>query len=378
MPIELLVLCPRNNLHICRSPILWRRTVLHICRSPILWRRTVGKGFPTYDLCKKFTGHHISLSALLLAVGSFIFANTALGADIFPAKSIRMVVPFPPGGGTDISARVISPPMSAGLGQSVVVDNRSGASGIIGTDIVAKSAPDGYTIVAAIINHVTNPALYAVPFDPINDFAPIGLLTKNPQILVVNASLPVKSVGELVALGRSGRDKVVFASGGIGSPSHLAAELLKGAARISMVHVPYKGSAPAILDLVGGRVTFTFSSLPSALNLIKLEKLRGLAVTGLARSLLLPEVPTIAESGFPGFEMTAWLGLLAPAKTPAAAIASLNAASREALSRQEVTERLFTLGYEPAAGSPEEFRTYLRSEMDKWAKIIKDHGIKAK
>src|SRR3990172_942490 len=136
MPIELLVLCPRNNLHICRSPILWRRTVLHICRSPILWRRTVGKGFPTYDLCKKFTGHHISLSALLLAVGSFIFANTALGADIFPAKSIRMVVPFPPGGGTDISARVISPPMSAGLGQSVVVDNRSGASGIIGTDIV--------------------------------------------------------------------------------------------------------------------------------------------------------------------------------------------------------------------------------------------------
>ena len=317
-------------------------------------------------------------SALLLLAIASLPQGVATAVDAFPLRSVRMIVPYPPGGGTDIVARVVSRPMSAALKQTVVVDNRPGAGGINGTDIVAKALPDGHSIGTIIITHTTNPAMHAkLPFHPINDFAPIGLITKNAQLLVVNAALPVKSVAELIALAKSEKDDLIFASGGNGSPSHLAGELLKASARINLLHVAYKGSAPAILDLLSGRVTINFSSLPALLNFVKAGRLRALASTGLTRSLLLPEVPTIAESDFPGFEVSAWQGLVAPAKTPFQIIAALNKAAREAVNTPDVKEKLLAQGYEPAVGSPQEFSVYLRAEMEKWGKVIRDHKIKA-
>ena len=317
-------------------------------------------------------------SALLLLAIASLPQGVATAVDAFPLRSVRMIVPYPPGGGTDIVARVVSRPMSAALKQTVVVDNRPGAGGINGTDIVAKALPDGHSIGTIIITHTTNPAMHAkLPFHPINDFAPIGLITKNAQLLVVNAALPVKSVAELIALAKSEKDDLIFASGGNGSPSHLAGELLKASARINLLHVAYKGSAPAILDLLSGRVTINFSSLPALLNFVKAGRLRALASTGLTRSLLLPEVPTIAESDFPGFEVSAWQGLVAPAKTPFQIIAALNKAAREAVNSPDVKEKLLAQGYEPAVGSPQEFAVYLRAEMEKWGKVIRDHKIKA-
>ena len=289
-----------------------------------------------------------------------------------------MIVPFPLGGGTDIVARIISVSASDKLGQPIIVDNRPGAGGIGGTDIAAKSTPDGYTIVTVIITHATNPALdKRLPFDSLKDFSSIGLLTKNPQLLAVNATLPVKSVADLIALARSSKESLIFASGGNGTPSHFAAELLRSAANINLLHVPYKGSAPAILDLIAGRVTLNFSSLPSLLNFVKGGRLHALAITGLSRSQLLPDTPTIAESGFPGFEVSAWQGLLAPAGTPASVINALNFATRDALAIPAVREKLVAQGYEPAHTDPHAFNTYLRSEMAKWGKVVRDNGIRA-
>jgi len=299
-------------------------------------------------------------------------------ADVFPTKAIRMVVPFPPGGGTDIVARIVARPMAAEMGQSVVVDNRPGASGITGTDLVAKAAPDGHTLGTVIITHATNPALHAkLPFDAITDFTPVGLLTKNAQLLVVNASMPVKSVAELIAVARASKEELIFASGGNGTPSHLAGELLKSTAKINLLHIAYKGSAPAILDLLSDRVAINFSSLPALLAFVKSGRLTALSITGLTRSPLLPQVPTIAESGFPGFEVSAWQGLLAPAATPRKTVALLNAGARAALGAQDVSERLIAQGYEPAAGTPEEFGAYLRSETEKWGRVIKANRIRA-
>lgn len=315
--------------------------------------------------------------ALLLCAFAYSYAVSA-ASPTYPAKSVRMIVPFPPGGGTDIVARMVSRAMGDVLGQSVVVDNRAGAGGIAGTELAAKAPADGYTVVTVIITHATNPSLYpSLPFDSVADFTYVGMLTKNPQLFAVNATLPVKSLAEFIALARAKNGELIFASGGNGTPSHLASELLNLTANIKMVHVPYKGSAPAALDLVAGRVSASFSSLPALYNFVKAGKLRALATAGLTRSLLLPEVPTVAESGFPGFEVSAWQGLLAPAGVPKPVVLAINRAARQAIENPDVKARLISQGYEPAVNTPDEFRTFVIAEMTKWGRVIRDTGMKA-
>src|ERR1700681_275677 len=266
-----------------------------------------------------------SLRAVLLAFMAWS-ASGAL-AQAYPTRSIRLVVPFPPAGTTDILAREVAQRLSVSLGQSVIIDNRPGAAGNIGSDLVAKSAPDGYTLLMGTVGtHAINPSLYArMPYDHVKDFVPIVLVAGVPNVLEVTPSLPVNSVADLIKLAKEKPGQLNFASSGSGTSIHLSGELFKTMAGVDMVHVPYKGSAPALIDLMGGQVQLMFDNLPSSLAQIKAGKLRAIAVTSAQRAPALPNVPTIAESGLPGFEASSWFGLLAPAGTPAAVVARINA-----------------------------------------------------
>lgn len=296
-------------------------------------------------------------------------------AQTYPAKAIRIVVPFAPGGGADIIARILGQKMTESWGQQVVVDNRAGASGNIGAEIVAKSAPDGYTLLMPSSSLAINPNVYkSVPYDAVRDFAPItepGLL---PNILVVHPSIPAKTVKELVALAKSKRGQLSYASAGAGTGTHLAGEMFKLMAGIDLVHVPYKGGGALISDLLGGQVALTFATLPSVMPYIKAGRVRALAMTTVKRWPGLREVPTMIELGYKDFEISTWIGLLAPAGTPKEVVAKLHSEVVRILGLPDVRQRFNDLGIEPVGDTPEHFAQYIRSELAKYAKVVQQSG----
>jgi len=306
-------------------------------------------------------------------------AVTPAAAQSYPNRPIRFVVPFAPGGSTDTLARTLGQKLTDALQQQVVVDNRSGANGNIGMEIVARAAPDGYTIVLGYIANLgIGPGLYArLPFDPVKDYAPITQVASSPNILAVHPSLPVKSFREMIAYAKTNPKKLNFASSGVGSIGHLTGELLNRSAGVDMVHVPYKGSGQAVIDLLGGQVQTMFSGMSSVMQHIKAGKLRALAVTGAQRSPAVPEVPTIAESGFPGFEATAWYGVLATARTPKTIVNRLHDEIVRALALPEVRERLNNVGFELVGSTPDEFAAFIKSEITKWTKVVRAAKISA-
>jgi tripartite-type tricarboxylate transporter receptor subunit TctC len=312
-----------------------------------------------------------------LAAFTVCFASGAF-AQAYPNHAIRLVVPFPAGGTTDILARDVAKKLTDALGQSVVVDNRPGAGGNIGADLVAKAPPDGYTLLMGTVGtHAINPSLYAkMPYDHVKDFVPVVLVAGVPNVLVVNPSVPVNTVADLIKLAKSKPGAINFASSGSGTSIHLSGELFKTMTGVDMTHVPYKGSSPALTDLMGGQVQIMFDNLPSSLALIKSGKLRAVAVTSLKRAPALPDVPTVSESGVPGFEASSWFGILAPAGTPAPIVAKLNAEVNKWLQSPEGKEQLLAQGAEVAGGPPEQFVAHIRAETDKWAKVVKASGAK--
>jgi tripartite-type tricarboxylate transporter receptor subunit TctC len=299
-------------------------------------------------------------------------------AQNYPARAIRLVVPQSPGGSTDQVARPLAKLLGDALGQAVVVDNRAGAGSVIGTDIVAKSAPDGYTLLAVAASFTISPALYKqLPFDPERDFAPVTLLSAFPNVLVVHSSLPVTSVSELFSYLKKNPGKANYSSSGIGTGTHLSTELLKHLAGIDMVHVPYKGGAPSINALLAGEVQVTLATISTALPHVKSGRLRALAVTSRQRVSALPDVPTLDESGVKGYEYSSWIGLLAPAKTPRAIIEKLATESARAARTPEMRAILALEGAEPVGSSPDEFASQIRSELGRWSKLVGAAGIKA-
>ncbi len=318
-------------------------------------------------------------AALSLAATLAISTPHAAAADAYPAKPIRFVVAFPPGGGTDIIARSIAQKLAERIAQQVVVDNRPGAGGNIGTDIVAKAAPDGYTMLMGSAGPLAiNASLFAkMPFDPVRDLAPVTLAASTPNVLVLHPSLKAATVKELIALARARPGEINFASSGHGTPAHLAGELFNSMAGVKMVHVPYKGAAPALADLLGGQVQLMFSTMPPALPHVKDGKLRALAVTSAKRSPAAPELPTVDEIALPGFEANTWHGVVVPAGTPETIVARLNREIVAILHLPEVVERLSGQGAEPVGSTPQEFAAYIKSEALKWAKVVRDSGAKA-
>jgi tripartite-type tricarboxylate transporter receptor subunit TctC len=308
---------------------------------------------------------------------SVFVVNVAI-AQPFPSKPARMIVPYPPGGSADILARAIGAKVGEGLGQPVVIDNRPGAGTIIGTEATAKSAPDGYTfMLGTVSSHAINPALNArLPFDPVKDFTPLSLVASIPFAMIVHPSVPARSVQEFVALAKSKPGQLNYSSAGNGTSNHLAGELLKSMAGVDLVHVPYKGSAPALNDLIAGQVSLMFDLVLTAAPHIKSGAVRGLAVTGTQRSAVLPELPTVAETGLPGYEVSAWFGIFAPAGVPQPVAKRLNAEFVKVMQQPDLKQRLASLGADPLTSTPEEFSTYLRSEIDKWAKVVKASGMK--
>ncbi len=300
------------------------------------------------------------------------------GEIAYPAKPVRVIVTFTAGGGTDMAARAIGQKLAEQWGQQFIIDNRAGAGGIIGTEIVAKSAPDGYTLLLASSSGlVLNPLLTSkLPYDPVKDFAPVSLLAINPTLLVVISSLPVNNVKELIALAKAKPHSLNYASVGLGSPIHLAMELFKAMTGTDMVHVPYKGAGPAVTDLLGGQVQLMFNSMPTVLPHVKTGKLRALAVGSARRAKTVPDVPTVAESGVPGFDAATWFGIVAPSATPKAVVDKLNAGIAKGLEDPEMAQRLLSQGSEVQGSTPEGLAKYMRDESERWRKLIKTAGIK--
>ena len=305
-------------------------------------------------------------------------AISAACAQSYPNRPVRWVVPFPPGGSADIMGRMIGQDLSKALGQQVVIENRAGASAIVGAEYVAKAAPDGYTVLQANVSQMTiHPSLYAkLPYDPVRDFAPVTVLGIVSSVVVTTPALPVRTIGDLIALARKRPGQLNFTSSGAGASTHLTGELLKQRAGISMTHINYKGSGPALTDVMAGFVEIMFENLPSALPFIQSGKLKVLAVTGKERSPVLPAVPTLAESGFPGFDMVSWQALVAPAATPKPVIDRLHADLVRVLTSAQMKEKLFGLGTEVVANTPEQFAQYIREETSKWSKIVREAGIR--
>jgi len=306
-------------------------------------------------------------------------ATVSARAQTYPAKPIRIIIAQAPGSATDVISRVVGNRLSEALGQPIVIEAKPGAGGALGTEAAARAAPDGYTLfMANNSTHGSNPALYPkLPYDAVKDFAPITLVAQVPYVLVVDPALPAKSVAELIALVKSNPGKMNYASAGNGSTHHFCGELLKSSAGLDIQHVPYKGSPPAIAGLLGGEVSLMFANLTDIGSQLKAGKLRALAVTTAKRAPSLPDVPTLAEAGVPGFEIQSWFGLLAPAGTPAPIIARLNAETVKVLGRTDVRQTLGAQGLELAPGTPEQFAAHIRSEIDKFTRIARAAGIKA-
>jgi tripartite-type tricarboxylate transporter receptor subunit TctC len=316
-----------------------------------------------------------NLLALLL-----VCLSLAALAQSYPAKPVRMVVPYPAGGYYDLLARAIGQKLTEAWGQVLLIENRAGANGIVGTDFVAKSVPDGYTtMMGGIGPHGINPGLYPkLPYEPLRDFAPVIHVATAPNVLVVHPTSPVRSVAELIALARAKPGQLTFASNGSGSSNHLSAEMFKLIVGVQMVHVPYKGSAPAVTDMLGGQVAMLFGTMGDVVPHIRIGRLRALAVTGAQRIPALPDVPTMVEAGVPGYESTAWFGVLAPAATPAEIVQKLNQDIARVLQMPDVLEKITLQGSaEIIGGPPEQFGTLIRAEITKWQKVIKESGAKA-
>jgi len=309
----------------------------------------------------------------------FLFAlSLQAAAQSYPNQPIRMIAPFPPGGSVDIMARLIGDPLGRQLGQNIVVENRSGASGNLGMEAAARAAPDGYTLVLNTIPLVTNQSLFKnLTWDPIKDYVHIGMVATAPHALVVPPKNPANSVKELIAAARASPGKLNYASAGIGTTFHFCAEMFKDETGTNIVHVPYKGGGPALVDTLSGQVDMSFPTLSAVLPHVKAGKLKALAVTSSTRSKLLPDVPTMQEAGVKGFEFTQWLAILAPAGTPQPVVARLNQALNAALGSKEVGEKFHQQGFEPFATSPEEARKFLANEVQRYARLIKARGITA-
>jgi tripartite-type tricarboxylate transporter receptor subunit TctC len=321
-----------------------------------------------------------SFALAVAAAGALALAPFAVQAQAaFPSKALTIIVPFSAGGTTDILARVVGQYMSKDLGQPVIIDNRAGAGGNIGAQMVARAAPDGYTLLMGTVGtHAINQSLYKkMAFDPIKDFAPLTRVALVPNLLVANPGQPYKNVKELIAYAKANPGKVTFASSGSGTSIHLSGEMFSQMAGVEMQHIPYKGSAPALTDLLGGQTAIMFDNMPSVIGHVKAGKLRPLAVTTPQRSPALPDVPTIAEAGVPGYSATSWFGLLAPANTPAPVIAKLNASILKALADPEVKKKMAEQGAEPHGEKPEQFAEFIRSETAKWGQTVKKSGATA-
>ena len=320
----------------------------------------------------------LHLSALGLLGTAALPAVAANAASDYPKSLIKLVIPYPPGGPTDLVGRLVAMAMGDTLKQTIFIDNKPGASGMVGAAQVAKSAPDGYTLLANASLHVINPSVYdKVPYDSFNDFAPITQIVDVPLVLVVNSEIPVSNVQELISYLKKSKATINFGSAGNASSQHLSGELFKLKTGIAMQHVPYKGSSPALTDLMGGQIQLMFDSMPSAMPFITSGKLKALAVTTKKRSSSLPNIPTMQESGVEGYETSTWYGLWAPKGTPPEIVNKLSQAAQEALKKPEVVAQYQRMGAEPVGSSPQEFQAYMRSEEKKWAEIVKRSGARA-
>ena len=320
--------------------------------------------------------HSTFRRGLLAAAAACALLPGLATAQAFPSKPITIIVPFAAGGTTDILARIIAQGMGAELGQSVVVDNRAGAGGNIGGQVAARAPADGYTLFMGTVGtHAINAALYKkMPFDPIKDFAPLTRVANVPNLLVANPAQPFKTVPELIAYAKANPGKINFGSSGSGSSIHLSGELFKSMAKVDMQHVPYKGSAPAVTDLLGNQIAIMFDNMPSAIQHVRSGKLRAIAVTTAKRSPELPDVPTIAEAGVPGYEATSWFGMFAPAATPAPVVAQLNATIVKVLAMPDIKKKLAEQGAEAAGETPAQFADFIQKESVKWGRVVKESG----
>ncbi len=321
--------------------------------------------------------HRPALTRIATVLSLLVLSGAAWSQAAFPSKPIRIVVPVAAGGGADKVARMVSEKMGQSLGVQFVIENKAGGSGTIAAMDVARAAPDGYTLMQCYVaTHSTNPAVLKIRYDPIADFAPVGMMGQTANVLVVGEKSPAKNFQEFLAQARANPGKLNFSSAGSGSATHLIMEYLENQAKVNLVHIPYKGAAPAMQDLLAGQVDAMFPSLTAALSQVRAGKLRALAVASPKRDPLLPDVPTIAELGFPGFSAIQWWGLCAPAKTPDDVVAKLNKALNDALAQPEMKQRLGELAVEPTQLSPQQFREFLVTEVDKWTRLVKDTNLK--
>jgi len=310
------------------------------------------------------------------AAACCILCATAANAQTYPEKPIRLIVAYAPGGNADTLARIISQRLGQMLEQQIIVENRPGANGAIGTEVAAKAAPDGYTLLFIASGHAINPGIYAkLAFDPIKDFAPISLVGSTPLILTITSALPARSVKELIAIARARPGELSYASAGNGSPGHLAGALFNSMGRVNIVHVPYKATQQAFIDLTTGQVQVMYPSMTAVLPHIKAGRLRGLAITAREHSALAPELPTMQQAGMPGYEATIWNGMLAPARTPASIVSKLNTSIVQIMQTQEVRDRIAALGADPATSTPAAFGKFIADEIAKWGKVIKEAGV---
>ncbi len=314
----------------------------------------------------------MATAAISLGMSSGVAAQSA-----YPTRLVTIVAAFPPGGTVDLLARTLGQKLGEEWSQKVIVENRPGGSGIVGSQAVAQAAPDGYTLMVIPITHVTNASLHSkLPFDPIADFTPIILLASSPLVLVANRSLPFNSVRDVIAAAKANPGKLNCGSGGNGTSQHLACELFKNVAQVNLQHVPYKGNAAAMTDVIGGHIEMLFDQMATAVPHIKEEKVKAIALTSLARSPAMPDIPTVAEAGFPGFEATAWFGVVGPPKMPKELVERIRAAFAKALAMPDVKDRLAAQGLVLIGSSPDEFGTYIKSELGKWGDVIRKAGIK--
>ena len=315
----------------------------------------------------------------------FLIAATTLWAGValaqsgsYPNKPIKFIVPYPPGGGTDVIARIVQEPLSSNLGQQVIIENRGGAGGSIGSEAAARSPADGYTVLFTLSSHTINPAIYPkLSFNTEKDFLPVVTIASLPQILVANPDFPAKNVKDVIDMAKAKPGTVAYASVGNGSPGHLAGAMMAGGANVKMTHIPYRGGGPAVTDVMGGQVPLLWVSIPAAANFVKAGKLKALAVSTTKRSAVFPDVPTMIESGFKDFEVDSWYAMFVPANTPKAAVDRLNAAANKVLASPEVKEKLLNQGAEAVGGSPEALGRVVKAELVKWDKVVKENGIKA-
>lgn len=318
------------------------------------------------------------LSALVLSMLGAVSTGTALAQANYPDKPVRFVVPYPPGGGTDVIARIVQDRFQALLGQPIIIDNKGGAGGSVGSELAARAAPDGYTVLFTLSSHTINPAIYPkLSFDTIKDFESIGTVASLPQILVANPLLPASTVAELVALAKAKPELLAYASVGNGSPGHLAGELFKLRTGTQMTHIPYRGGGPAVTDVISGQVPLLWVSIPAAAQFVKTGKLKAFAVSTLKRSAAFPDVPTVQETGVPDFEVDSWYAMFVPARTPQPVIDRLNRALNAVLTEPAIREKLLAQGAEGVGGTPQTLTRIVAAEIPKWAKLAKDANIKA-